>query len=369
MSNILVVAGGTGGHIYPGLAIAEQIKIIRPESNIVFIGSHNGMEKNIIPKYGYKMEFIRAMGFEKKFSLQSLHAVKSIFDSIRDSKKVLRKYEPELVIGTGGYTCGMMLREAAKMKVPTMIHEQNAFPGRANRMLGKYVDRIAIAFEEAEDYFPAEKVFFTGNPVRNVFKKINRTEMCQALDIKPDEKMILAVGGSQGAESINYAMLELMKSEKSGDKIFCLITGKNKYEEIKSAYDKAGLSDEHRFRIIPYTTEMEKYIGASDLIICRSGASTIAEIAAVGVPSILIPYPFAAGDHQRINAEAIERLGGGVIIADADLNGSVLKSKVSQLFADPDQMEKMRESVKEYGTVHADKILAETAIGLIRNGL
>ncbi|MEA5072637.1 MAG: undecaprenyldiphospho-muramoylpentapeptide beta-N-acetylglucosaminyltransferase [Eubacterium aggregans] len=366
MKKILIAAGGTGGHIYPGLAIADQLKEKLPDSHITFVGSYVGMEKDIIPKYGYPMTFIRARGFERELSLETLAAVKGIFDSIRDSKKLLGSEKPDLVIGTGGFTCGMLVKEAAKMGIPTLIHEQNAYPGRSNRMLAKVVDRIGISFNEARDYFPEDKVFFAGNPVRGVFKTIDRGEMRKALHLGEDKRMVLAVGGSQGAESINRAMVELVGKDTESDRVFYHLTGKEQYDAVCQDYAKAGIAiDGERLRVSPFSTEMQVLIGASDLVISRSGAMSIAELAASGTPSILIPYPMAAGDHQRVNAQAIVDLGGGIMIPDADLEGGRLMQVVEDLLADPVEMENMEAAVRAYGVVDADARIADEAMRLM----
>jgi UDP-N-acetylglucosamine--N-acetylmuramyl-(pentapeptide) pyrophosphoryl-undecaprenol N-acetylglucosamine transferase len=367
MKTILIAAGGTGGHIYPGLAIADQLAARLPDARLIFVGSHVGMEKNIVPKYGYPLELIRARGFERGFSAETLAAVKGVFDSVGDSRKLLKKYQPNLVIGTGGFTCGMLLREAARRKIPTLIHEQNAFPGRSNRMLGKTVDRVAISFEEARSYFPAEKTVFTGNPVREAFKNADRSAMRRQLGLGPDQKMILAVGGSQGAASINRAMIDLMAGDTHEDRVFWHLTGKDQYEPVCEHLKEKGVAIHNaHIEILPFSTEMDKLLSAADLVISRSGAMSIAELAAVGTPSILIPYPLAAGDHQRMNAQAIVDLGGGVMIEDSALDGKILKKTVNDLLSRPEKLAAMRIAVKGYGTIDADERIAEEALALIK---
>lgn len=366
MKKILVAAGGTGGHIYPGLAIADCLKASLPDAQITFVGSHVGMEKNIVPKYGYPMEFIRARGFERQLSLETLAAIKGIFDSIADSKKLLKKYQPDLVIGTGGFTCGMLLKEAAKGGIPTMIHEQNAFPGRSNRMLASKVDRIAISFKEAKTYFPEEKTVFTGNPVRAVFKTTHKGEARRELGIKDGDRLILAVGGSQGARSINTAMAEMMSAHPGDHRVYYHLTGRGQYQAVCDKLTEAGVTvDGQRVRVAPFSTEMHTLLSASDLVITRSGAMSIAEIAAVGVPSILVPYPMAAGDHQRVNAQAIVDLGGGCLIEDATLTGEVLDKKVSGMLGDSASLAAMGEAVKAYGCLDADEKIAKIAMDLL----
>jgi len=345
MKKVLIAAGGTGGHIYPGLAIAEIIKKNCPEIQIIFIGSYVGMEKNIIPQAGYKIAYIRARGFERSLSLETFSAVKGIFESIHDAKEILSKYDPQIVIGTGGFTSAMLLREAAKKGYHTLIHEQNAFPGRANKMLGKRVDRIAVSFDECRSYFPEEKVFLSGNPVRESFKQL-KTEACrEKLNLKDDQKMIVAMGGSQGAESINRAVLDLIKANRDRENlVFYHMTGKSQFDWISQQVEQMHLSkaEKERVHILAYSNEMDTLLKASDLAIARSGAMSVAEFAITGTPTILIPFPKAAENHQEFNARVLTEKGAGILILDADLTGNALIKTVEELTNHKERLEKMR---------------------------
>lgn len=338
---ILIAAGGTGGHIYPGLAIAGELAQEVPEAEIVFIGTRVGMEKDIVPKSGYPLEFIRARGFEKGFSMETLAAVKGIFDSRHDAKALLSKHKPALVIGTGGFTCAMLLEEAARRGIPTMIHEQNAYPGRSNRLTGKKVDRIAISFEAARQYFPADKVFLTGNPVREVFKHPDRQGAREALGLKPEEKLVVFMGGSQGAVSINQAAVGVMKADRPG-RVYKHLTGKGNDQNVIQSLTEHYTTMPDNIDIIPYSNDVDQLLAAADCVVSRSGAMSVAEIAASGTPSVLVPYPQAAGDHQTFNAKVLEEAGGAVIIPDDRLIPKTLLETLDTILDTPGTEARMR---------------------------
>lgn len=358
---VLIAAGGTGGHIYPGLAIAEKIKTENPGAEIIFIGSLVGMEKNIIPQYGYPIEYIRVRGFERKASLETLAAIKGIFDGLSDAKKIIAKHQPDLVIGTGGFTAGPLLLIASRRKIKTMIHEQNAYPGKTNLMLGKRVDRIAISFNEAKQYFPGEGTFLAGNPVRAEYYQINRCELRKHLNLSDAQKMVLIMGGSQGAGSINQSALSLIASyQNREDRVIYHLTGKDQYQLIKKEVENLGLFPSGHIFVEAYSNEVHRLLGAADLVISRSGAMSVAEIQAVGVPSILVPYPMAAGNHQEFNARVITDPGGGVLIKDKDLTGALLIQTVETLLDDEKKRQTMGQITKALSINNAgDRIYDE----------
>lgn len=358
---VLIAAGGTGGHIYPGLAIAEKIKAENPGAEIIFIGSKVGMEKNIIPQYGYPIEYIRVRGFERKASWETLVAIKGIFDGLNDSKKIIKKHQPDLVIGTGGFTAGPLLLIASRRNIKTMIHEQNAYPGKTNLMLGKRVDRIAISFKEAETYFPQERIFLAGNPVRSEYHQINRNELRKNLNLSESQKMIVIMGGSQGAGSINQSALALIEAyQERKDRVIYHLTGKDQYESIKNEVEKLGMAASDHVFIEAYNNEVHRLLGAADLVVSRSGAMSVAEIQAVGVPSILVPYPMAAGNHQEFNARVITDAGGGILIKDKELTGARLIQTVESLLEDPKKVQIMSRITKKQGIINAgDRIYDE----------
>jgi len=319
------------------------------------------MEKNIIPQYGYPLEYIRVRGFERKVSLETLAAVKGIFDGLNDAKKIIARHQPDLVIGTGGFTAGPLLLIASRRKIKTMIHEQNAYPGKTNLMLGKRVDRIAISFKEAEQYFPQERTFLAGNPVRSEYHQIDRNSLRKKLNLASDQKMVLIMGGSQGAGSINQSALALIASyQDRDDRVIYHLTGKDQYQSIKKEVENLGLFPSGHVFVEAYSNEVHRLLGAADLVVSRSGAMSVAEIQAVGVPAILVPYPMAAGNHQEFNARVITDPGGGVLIKDKDLTGALLIQTVEMLLDDDEKRQNMGRITKELSINNAgDRIYDE----------
>lgn len=361
---ILIAAGGTGGHIYPGLSIGQKLRENHPDAEIIFIGSHVGMEKDIVPKYGFPLELIRARGFERGFSKETLEAVVGLFESRRDAKELIRKHKPDLIIATGGFTGAMLLKEAQRCRIPNMIHEQNAYPGRSNRLTGRHADRIGVAFTEAEQYFPENKTFLCGNPVRESFVNPDRKAAREKLGLADNEQFIVVMGGSQGAVSINSNAAESVVNftENPGGEILSwkLLTGKGQDEAVRSYLCERLGNVPDNVSIEPYSTEMDTLLAAADLAVGRAGAMSVAELCACGVPSILIPYPQAAGDHQTFNARVLENAGAAVLIPDARVTGPLLTETIHSIVTDPDVQTKMSEAADSLKiTDAADRFAAE----------
>jgi UDP-N-acetylglucosamine--N-acetylmuramyl-(pentapeptide) pyrophosphoryl-undecaprenol N-acetylglucosamine transferase len=343
---VLIGAGGTGGHIYPGLAIAEKIKKENPKSEIIFVGTKIGMEQDIIPDSGYPIEYIRAMGFERDrlISFDSIKAVFRMFAGYRDAKKLIDEVKPDIVIGTGGYLSGVLIYTAQRKNVPTLIHEQNAFPGMSNKLVARGADAVAISFTEAEKYFRDANTFLAGNPIREAFSNLDREKCRINQNVNPDQFLLLFMGGSQGAASINNASIEVMKSYQGNNKCKIIhISGRSQYEKMKNNMIQAGVnhSEASNICLIPYSNELPEILSATDLIVARSGAMTIAECAATATPGIFIPYPDAAENHQEFNAKVITDKDGGCIIQDKDLTGTVLIKQIKEYTSEKERLVKM----------------------------
>ncbi len=323
------------------------------------------MEKNIVPQKGYPLKLLRSRGFEKGFSSETLEAVKGIFDSWIDSRKLLKQEKPDLVIGTGGFTSAMLLIAASLKKIPTMIHEQNAYPGRSNRLTSKFVDKIAISFPEAEKYFNPKKTFLAGNPIRNEFKELNRDKSREKLGLKSTDKLVIFMGGSQGAEAINQAALYTIENYNEPDIIYYILAGKDNYKTLKDKIDSLDI-DKSRIKIFDYYNDMSNLLAAGDLIISRSGAMSITEIAACGIPSILIPFPNAAGDHQTFNAKVISENGGGVLIPESQLTGELLLKNIKNILENQDRLGQMRARTLEKKILDADERFCNEAYNLVQ---
>ena len=358
---VVIAAGGTGGHIYPGIAIANYIRDKDPNSHILFIGTSKGLEKELVPKEGYDIQLIRVKGFERKLSLDTLKTIRELFLGLGDAKKIIKDFKPDVVVGTGGYVCGPVLFSAWAAKVPTLIHEQNAFPGVTNRILSRLVDKVASSFPEAIKYFKhKDRVVVSGNPIRSEFKEKNREHARKKLSIPMNKKLIVVTGGSQGAQSINKSMIHVIKELKDRPDIHIVhVTGKKQHEKVLDGLKTENIdpSTLKNIEIVPYTFDMATLYKASDLIIARAGAMTISEITAVGRSCILIPYPYATDNHQEFNARVIADKEGGVLILDKDLNGQLLIDTIKDLMKDTKKLREMGNITSKLGILNGDDII------------
>ncbi|HCX64619.1 MAG TPA: undecaprenyldiphospho-muramoylpentapeptide beta-N-acetylglucosaminyltransferase [Eubacteriaceae bacterium] len=343
---VLIAAGGTGGHIYPALAIADQLKEKNKNTEIIFVGTKNGMESRIVPAAGYPFKIIRARWFSRKPSVDTLKSIKELILGMNDSRRLIKQYDPDVVIGTGGYVCGPVLYWAARKGKRTLIHEQNAYPGATNRLLAKYVDDIAVGFDKAKDFFEQkDKVFYSGNPVRRVFFEISKEEGRKQLKFDSDDQIVVSLGGSLGAQSINQAMLELIKGQKEKKNLKIVhITGKNNYNDFIEKTGKLGISmKDDSLRIIEYAENIPALFAAADLIVSRAGAMTVAEITASKTASVLVPYPYATGNHQEHNARSIIENDAGWMVIDEKVkeNPSAFAKQIMEWLQDQERLEKM----------------------------
>lgn len=370
---VVIAAGGTGGHIYPGIAIANKIRKENPNVQITFVGTQKGLEKDLVPGEGYSLEFIRVKGFRRKLSIDTLKSIGGIFSGLKDAHDIIKKIRPDIVIGTGGYVCGPMLLSAKIHKIPTLIHEQNAFPGITNKLLSRVVDRVAISFRESEKYFKnTEKTILSGNPIRQEFKKSDKMDARSYLGLPTDNQIIVALGGSQGAWSINQSMVTVIKALKDKKNINIIhITGKNQYDKVLDMFKTDGI-DIHKYsniQILPYSQDVAKLYSACDLIISRSGAMTVSEITAVGRPGIFIPFPYATDNHQEFNAKVVADRGGGILILDKDLNGKILLNNIESLLTNKNKLIKMENITKKLGILNGDEIIYNEIMKLIKMNL
>ncbi|MHB1484657.1 MAG: undecaprenyldiphospho-muramoylpentapeptide beta-N-acetylglucosaminyltransferase [Saccharofermentanales bacterium] len=334
----IIAAGGTSGHINPAIAIADEIKKREPDAQILFCGTDFGMENDIVPKHGYDLTHIDALGFPSKPSKKLFFAIKAFFNGRRQSRKLLEKIKPDAVIGTGGYVCGPVVSMAESLKIPSLIHEQNAYPGKANRFLARKADVVCISFPGAGSYFrKAKKVVMTGNPVREVFFGLTKEMARKELNIRMDEKLLFATGGSLGARTINQAVMDIARYHKEPGFSMILACGKKAYPSLKEEADKYFPA----LTLKEYIYNQHLYLAAADIVLCRAGALTCSEIAVLSKASVMVPYPYAAGDHQTFNAKTFSDIGASVLITDNDLDHAVLYEQVRGLFADPERIAKM----------------------------
>jgi UDP-N-acetylglucosamine--N-acetylmuramyl-(pentapeptide) pyrophosphoryl-undecaprenol N-acetylglucosamine transferase len=363
---VIISGGGTGGHIYPALAIANELERLVPGTQILFVGTEEGLEADIVPKEGYPFTTVSVAGLERRLSWQNVLTLGRTISGLWQSRAIIHEFQPDIVIGTGGYVCGPVLLMASLLRIPTLVQEQNAIPGVTNKILGRFVDKIAVGYGEASRYFAAaKKVVVTGNPIRSNVMGITRDEGEQELGLASGKITILVSGGSRGAQTINKAMIAVSKALAGRADIQVLhVTGKSDYNNIVGLYSQTGIEPEKSGNIIirPYLYNMPHALAAADLAIFRAGAIGLAELTARGVPAILVPYPYAAENHQEHNARVLEKNGAAVIIRDAELTSELLLSVIESLLSDPQKRLAMAQASKRMGRPDAAVRIAEMAI-------
>ncbi len=346
---VIMTGGGTGGHIYPAIAIADEIKSRHPDAEIIFVGTERGMEKDIVPKAGYPIKFITVSGLNRKNPIKLIKTLKDLNHGLHEAKQIIKEFKPDLVIGTGGYVCGPVMKTAAGMGIKTYIHEQNAFPGLTNKLLSRGAERVFVAFDDAKKYFKTKKEPVTvGNPVRHAFTEVDRQAARESLGVKEDEFMVLSFGGSLGAQRINDEMTVAAERlrDRVGLRIF-FVTGKRYYSSIMENADKTNA----RVTYLQYIDDMPKYLNACDLAITRSGALTVSEITACGRASVMIPSPYVTNNHQYYNAKVVADRGGAILIEEKDLTNGEVADEIEQLMNDRQILEKMEKASAALGTV------------------
>jgi len=332
---LLISAGGTGGHIFPGIAVAEAFANKRGKDNVVFVGTTYGLEAKIIPKYGFRLLFADSRQFLGKSVIYKISTLIHLIRGIHTCMGLLKKERPDAILGMGGFTSVPVVLAGYFLGLPVFLHEQNAEPGLANKMLSRFAECTFISFEESKRHFGKRHVYHTGNPVRKTLKTSTTTKA-------EDLFSIFVFGGSRGARSINEAILTLlpyMESYKNCNMFHQ--TGAEDYERIFETYKKTNIN----FEVFPFTDDMGKYYALSDIVISRAGASTIFELAYFKRAAILIPYPFSAGQHQWKNASSVERLGGGYLIGNEEASGERLFEVIKHLMDEPGLLKKMGENI------------------------
>lgn len=355
---LIVTGGGTGGHVYPALAIASGLQEKYPGAKILYVGKEGGPEAELAPAAGLDFVPLKVHGLLRRPALQNLLALSRAGVAFLRAVRIVAGFRPRVVIGTGGYVCGPVLLAAAFLRVPTLLHEQNVLPGVTTRVLARFVRRVAVTFPETARYLSSRaRVKVTGLPVRSEFLRVERASSRRALAIPEGSFFVLSFGGSQGAKSINAAMREVItRLGERGDIRFLHVTGRAQYEDFMQGF---VLPENGNTTVKPYLHEMPLALSAADLVVCRAGASTLAEITIAGVPAILVPYPYAAGNHQEFNARALKERGAAVVIEDSALNGELLANQIKRLLADPARLQQMAAASRELGRPRAlDEILA-----------
>lgn len=344
---VIIAAAGTGGHINPGVAIANKIKMEEPNSEIIFIGTDRGLENDLVPRAGFELKTINAYGLSKKISFENAKKMYKTFKGYGEAKKIIKEFNPDIVIGTGGYICGPVIMAANKCKIPTMLHESNAFPGKAVKMLAKKTDTILVSFEDAIPRIKnAKNIVFTGTPIKIQKRKFEQEEIKkirESVGLIMDKKVVLVFGGSQGAQCINEAIITIIKEKLNENYQIIWATGPAQYDIIKEQLenDRININNIKDVKIIPYIYNMEEIMNVSDVIVARSGAMTITEISNLGKPSILIPLPNVSNDHQLYNAKVLEKVDAAKILLNNDLTGELLNKTIKEIVSNSQIMEQM----------------------------
>ena len=350
---VIVSAAGTAGHINPALAIANKIREKEPNSEIIFIGTNRGLENDLVPRAGYKLKHIEAYGLKKEISFNNFKHIIETLKSTKKVKKIIDDFKPDLVVGTGGYICGPVFSAATSKKIPTALHESNAYPGRAVNMFAKKVDVVLVGLEAAKEKLKkAKKVVFTGNPTK--IKKLNissnqKEKILSELGIKNNLPIVLIFGGSQGASVINEAIVEMVKLNKDRNYHIIWATGQTQYDIVKENFDQYDISlgSIKNVKVVPYIYNMEELINICDLVICRSGAMTVTEIAICGKPAIFIPLPSHSANRQEDNARVLEKLGAAKVILNNELTAEKLSNEIDNIIYDRNKIEQMGQKANQ----------------------
>ena len=358
---IVVAGGGTGGHLYPGIAVARELQARRPDARITFAGTAKGIEARVVPREGFELDVIRSGGLKGKSFADRARGAALVPLGLGDAWRIVSRRRPNLVIGVGGYSSGPVVLVAALRGVPAMLLEQNAVPGLTNRLLAPVVRAAAVTFESTQTFF-GSKAFVSGNPVRPEFFAAGHMKE-SAHDEQASVVRVLVFGGSQGAHAINMAMVEAAARLAAGGPHLRLVhqTGERDVEMVRAAYRRTGLQAD----VEPFLYDMGRRLGQADVIVCRAGATTLAEITAAAKAAILVPLPTAADDHQRKNAEALAATGAADVLLQQDMNGDVLAGRILALASDRDRRARMASAARSLARPDAARVIVDRALELV----
>lgn len=361
---VIIAGGGTGGHLFPGLALAEEFRRRDAGTEVTFVGTEHGIEARIIPREGYPIKFLKAEGFVGRSFLRKIGSAVKTALSLLDARRILNSVKPDIVIGVGGYASGAIVLLAGLRSIPTMIHEQNSVPGLTNRILGRIVKRTCVTYHESLPFFPMGRAFLTGNPIRARILRGERETACRLFGLDQSTFTVFVFGGSAGARSINRAVVEALNHliDLKEEIQFLHQTGEKDYESVREAYRKAGF----RGTVAPFIYQMAEAYAAADMVISRAGATTLAEITALGKPAILVPYPFASGRHQELNALKLREMGAALMITDNELKGETLADDIRKLLESDSMRAEMKKAGKGLGRPDACGRIVDVAISLVK---
>ncbi len=356
---VIISAGGTGGHIYPALAIVDKIKELEPNSEFLYIGTHNRMEKDIVPKKGIPFQTIEIYGFQRKHLFKNFKTIKCFLKSIKDVKRMIKEFKPDVVVGVGGYVTGPVIYAAKKLGIPTFIHEQNSIPGKANLFLSKYVTKIGVSFKTSMKHFPEYKTIFTGNPCSEAAKH-TKQENKTKYGLSQNKKLVYIVMGSLGSTKMNDILVKTMNSFQNKDYEILFVTGRDSYETVsKNKFPKNVF-------VVPYIDQQSAMMKNADIMITRCGASTLSEIIALKIPSILIPSPYVPDNHQYKNAMDFVKQDAALLIEEKDLKGDILVKTVDTLMEDTPRLKQMKENLGNLDIPNSATVIYETLKEMVK---
>jgi len=365
---VLITGGGTAGHINPALAIAQKVRLQDSSNEVLYVGTKNGLESDLVPKEGFPFKYVTAKYFRRKLSIENIKTLFASAKGVMEASKIIKDFKPDIVIGTGGYVCGPVVLAAYFKKIPTMILEQNVFPGITNKLLSKVVDVIGISFVEAEKYFPEQarkKLVLVGNPVRKDILTADRKKSRAKLNLNSDDIYIYSFGGSGGQISLNEAIISVMEKYNGKSNVkFLHVTGKKLYDSFMKQLN-SKIEVKKNIEVKNYMYDAATALSASDIVIGSAGAITIAEITAIGVPSILIPKTYTAENHQEYNARALEKEGAAKVILEKDLSGSELIKAIEEIIDNKNVLKAMSLNSKRMGNTDVENKIYEAMVKLI----
>lgn len=361
---VLIAGGGTGGHLFPGLALAEEFRKRDSNTEVVFVGTEYGIESRIIPREGYPIKFLRAEGIVGKSFFKKARAVAKLGLSVLDANRILNAVRPDLVIGVGGYASGAVVMVADFKSIPTMIHEQNSVPGLTNKILGRVARKICVTYHESLPSFPHGKTALTGNPIRARILRGDREAACRLFSLERDMFTVFIFGGSSGASAINRTMVDALNhlSDLKEKVQFLHQTGDRDFEGIREAYRKAGVKG----TVTPFIYQMAEAYAVADIVISRAGATTLAELTSLGKPAVLVPYPYSAGRHQEFNAMKLREMGASFVILESEIKGEILAGNIRKLYESGPLRAEMQKASRGLGRPDACSRIVDIAMSLVR---
>lgn len=361
---ILMAAGGTGGHINPGLAVAGLMQRAHPEADIRFVGTERGLESTLVPREGYPLMTLHVRGFRRKLSLDTLMTFLTMIGSFFEAGRMLKSWRPDLVIGTGGYVCGPIMAVAVLRRIPTLLHESNALPGITTRLLAPFVSHVAVGFEDAVPRLSHRaKITVTGNPIRPSLLKADRNAARAQLGMSEGKPLVVVFFGSLGSATLNRIMTGILQAHPEGLGFRLLFgTGMRHHEMVLQAL---GGQVPPGVEIRPYLHDMDTLLAAADVAVCRAGAMTAGELCVLGVPSILIPSPYVADNHQEYNARSLEARGAAVVVLEEHLSGDILLGQIKALLADAELRRRMSTAAARMARRDAGEVILRQALRLL----